>query len=53
VGVGLAGMQERVREQGGQFRIRSDETGTTIEVKVLLSAVSGPPNMKTATAEAD
>jgi signal transduction histidine kinase len=30
VGVGLAGMRERVREHGGRFDIRSDKTGTTI-----------------------
>jgi signal transduction histidine kinase len=40
VGVGLAGMQERVREQGGIFAIRSDKTGTTIEVSIPLSTVS-------------
>src|SRR5580704_10250846 len=40
VGVGLAGMQERVREQGGIFTIQSDETGTTIEVSMPLSSVS-------------
>jgi len=32
VGVGLAGMRERVREQGGQFDIQSDRNGTTITV---------------------
>ena len=31
-GVGLAGMRERVREQGGQFEIQSDPTGTTVTV---------------------
>jgi signal transduction histidine kinase len=30
VGVGLAGMRERVRERNGQFEIRSDSTGTCI-----------------------
>ncbi|MGB8541573.1 MAG: CHASE3 domain-containing protein [Candidatus Acidiferrales bacterium] len=40
VGVGLAGMQERVREQGGQFTIQSDETGSTIEVSMPLSTTS-------------
>jgi len=40
VGVGLAGMQERVREQGGIFEIRSDESGTTIEVSMPLSEVT-------------
>jgi signal transduction histidine kinase len=32
VGVGLAGMRERVREQGGQLAVQSDTTGTTITV---------------------
>jgi|SRR6202034_393559 len=40
VGVGLAGMQERVREQGGLFTIQSDETGSTIEVNMPLSTAS-------------
>jgi signal transduction histidine kinase len=34
VGVGLAGMRERIREQGGQFRIDSNGAGTTIEVSL-------------------
>lgn len=38
VGLGLAGMQERVREQGGQFTIHSDGSGTTIEVRMPLWA---------------
>jgi len=37
VGVGLAGMRERIREQGGQFAIESNSTGTT--VTVLLPAM--------------
>lgn len=37
VGVGLAGMRERVTEQNGQFKIHSDESGTVIEVGVPLS----------------
>lgn len=32
VGVGLAGMRERIREQGGKLDIQSDKTGTTITV---------------------
>src|ERR1700691_312108 len=38
VGVGLAGMRERVAEQNGQFEIISDESGTAIEVGMPLSA---------------
>jgi signal transduction histidine kinase len=34
VGVGLAGMRERIREQGGQFKINSNGAGTTIEVSL-------------------
>ena len=47
VGVGLAGMRERVREQGGQFDIQSGRNGTTITVimpttPVTESAVATP-----------
>jgi signal transduction histidine kinase len=36
VGVGIAGMRERVRELGGQFQIRSAAGGTVVEVAVPL-----------------
>jgi signal transduction histidine kinase len=38
VGVGLSGMKERVRELGGNFEIESDHTGTSIIVKLPLTA---------------
>ena len=38
VGVGLAGMRERIREQGGQFNISSNGNGTTIEVSLPRAA---------------
>jgi signal transduction histidine kinase len=38
VGVGLTGMRERVREQGGQFEIYSDKTGTEVLVTIPLDA---------------
>jgi signal transduction histidine kinase len=38
VGVGMAGMRERVRDMGGYFDIRSSENGTTIEVRLPLPA---------------
>ncbi len=41
VGVGLAGMRERVREQGGQFDIRSGAQGTLIEVTLPRTAPAG------------
>jgi signal transduction histidine kinase len=37
VGVGLAGMRERVAEQNGEFEISSDDSGTVIEVTMPLS----------------
>jgi len=30
VGVGIAGMRERVRQFGGKFEIQSDDNGTTV-----------------------
>ncbi|HEY7615199.1 MAG TPA: hypothetical protein VH744_00210, partial [Terriglobales bacterium] len=32
VGVGISGMRERVRELGGQIRIRAAQPGTMVEV---------------------
>jgi signal transduction histidine kinase len=37
-GVGVMGMRERIKSMGGQFNIRSNEGGTTIEVRVPLHA---------------
>jgi signal transduction histidine kinase len=36
VGVGMAGMRERVRNLGGRFDIRSSNSGTTIEVSLPI-----------------
>jgi len=38
VGVGLVGMRERVREQGGQFEIQSSAQGTLLTVTIPLHA---------------
>jgi signal transduction histidine kinase len=43
VGVGLAGIRERVREQGGQFEIQSDKNGTIVTVTMPASAVAKDP----------
>lgn len=40
-GVGLAGMRERVRELGGEFDIRSDDSGTSISICIPLRENSG------------
>jgi signal transduction histidine kinase len=37
-GVGLTGMKERVKEQGGHFGILSDETGTQVIVRLPIRA---------------
>jgi signal transduction histidine kinase len=38
LGVGLAGMRERIRDMGGSFEIDSSEKGTSIQVALLLPA---------------
>jgi signal transduction histidine kinase len=47
LGVGLAGMKERVREYNGQFEILSDSSGTLISVTFPLTGrvaeTSAPP----------
>ncbi len=41
VGIGLAGMNQRVKEQGGTFAVASDATGTLVTVEFLLGAKAG------------
>jgi signal transduction histidine kinase len=48
VGVGLAGMRERVREQGGQLGVQSDGTGTTITVTMPPAAIEPRPELEAA-----
>ncbi len=43
VGVGLAGMKERVRERNGEFEIRSDSTGTLISATFPIVPDSSLP----------
>jgi signal transduction histidine kinase len=40
VGVGLTGMRDRVREHGGQFRIRSTQDGTEVQVTLPLGTAA-------------
>jgi signal transduction histidine kinase len=53
VGVGLAGMRERVREQGGQLDIQSSPTGTTVCVTLPVppAAVNDDPFQAAASAD--
>lgn len=43
LGVGLAGMRERVHELGGNFEVTSDESGTIIRASVPLAVREEPP----------
>jgi signal transduction histidine kinase len=47
LGVGLAGMKERVREYNGQFEIRSDSGGTSISVVFPLAGRAGDADAPT------
>jgi two-component system NarL family sensor kinase len=53
VGVGLAGMRERVREQGGQLAVQSDSTGTTITVMMPDAPVVNSDDQLEAAAPVD
>jgi signal transduction histidine kinase len=44
VGVGLAGMRERVRELGGEMTIRSENSGTTIDFLLSKQKFVGTSN---------
>ena len=39
VGVGMAGMRERIRDMGGHFEVRSSDNGTTIAVRLPMPPV--------------
>jgi signal transduction histidine kinase len=47
VGVGLAGMRERVNELGGTFELRSDDSGTMLKAEIpvpqAVASINGAP----------
>jgi len=49
VGVGLAGMRERMRQLGGTLRIRSNPNGTCVRAELPLARSSMPPARSPAT----
>ncbi len=42
-GLGLTGIQERLRRHGGRFEVHSTARGTTVHVRVPLPPVAGSP----------
>ena len=46
LGVGLAGMRERIHELGGYFQVLSDESGTTIKATVPLANQENPLSLR-------
>ena len=51
VGVGLAGMRERIKELGGTLNIQSDTSGTVLKVEIPLPMPTRTTDSVTSTAE--
>lgn len=47
VGVGLAGMRERIKELGGTLSVRSDRSGTVLKVEIPLATKTRNPDSLT------
>jgi PAS domain S-box-containing protein len=48
LGVGLAGMRERMRQLGGALSVRSSAQGTCVQAKLALSCSAGAPTEQAA-----
>ena len=44
-GIGIAGMRQRVKELGGDIRMRNVRPGTAVEIVIPISATSSPSAM--------
>jgi signal transduction histidine kinase len=44
IGIGIAGMIQRVKEFGGELKIRNSHPGTTVEVAIPIRVAAEPPD---------
>jgi signal transduction histidine kinase len=51
IGVGIAGMRQRVKELGGELRLRNGNPGTLVEAAIPIKSAAPPAEHLTASRE--